>query len=200
MAISRQIQAAISKGDYAAIEDEWLSKSSENPEDLDYFVGVARALGGQDQRDRARFLLEVLDEELKERKLWSRRLKLLERAGELQHAPDTLHKAIVQTLTALHGKHSGFAMLSEKVGLHRAPTQIAKIWEKVERLRNLMSFTGCALGDALATITTTPARLLGLTQGVLEAGRPADLTLLDEEHRVVATLVGGRIVHDSEGA
>ncbi|MCB1035661.1 MAG: GreA/GreB family elongation factor [Acidobacteria bacterium] len=140
MAISRQIQAAISKGDYAAIEDEWLSKSSENPEDLDYFVGVARALGGQDQRDRARFLLEVLDEELKERKLWSRRLKLLERAGELQHAPDTLHKAIVQTLTALHGKHSGFAMLSEKVGLHRAPTQIAKIWEKVERLRNLMSF------------------------------------------------------------
>ncbi len=134
------IQAALSKGDYDVIEDEWLSKSSENPEDLDYFVGVARALTGQDQADRARFLLEVLDEQLKEKELWATRLKFLQRAGQIQFNPESLHKAILSTLNALHGEHSRYQMLSEKVGLHRTPVQVSKIWEKVDRLRNLMGF------------------------------------------------------------
>ena len=50
----------------------------------------------------------------------------------------------------------------------------------IARVRNLMSFTGCSLADALATVTTTPADLLGLTdRGRIRAGARADLTIVD---------------------
>jgi N-acetylglucosamine-6-phosphate deacetylase len=59
-------------------------------------------------------------------------------------------------------------------------------------LRNLIKFTGCTLSDALATITSTPARLLGLTdRGRLEPGCIADLVLLSPELKVVKTIVEG---------
>ena len=40
-----------------------------------------------------------------------------------------------------------------------------------QALRNLVSLTGCALAEALTTVTTTPARALGLDAGVWP-GRP----------------------------
>src|SRR5436305_1489874 len=63
MAISRDIQNHLAKGDYAALEGEWLTSLEEDPTDLDYFVGVARALVGNGQEGRARDLLEMLDEQ-----------------------------------------------------------------------------------------------------------------------------------------
>src|SRR6185503_10327859 len=58
-------------------------------------------------------------------------------------------------------------------------------------LRTLAAATGCELGEALATVTTTPADLLGLGdgRGRLEAGGRADVTFLTEELEVAATLV-----------
>ena len=49
-----------------------------------------------------------------------------------------------------------------------------------EALRNLIKFTGCTLSEALATITTTPARLLGIDhqRGRIAPGFIADLVLL----------------------
>ena len=41
-----------------------------------------------------------------------------------------------------------------------------------QAVRNLVAFTGCTAAEAVATVTTTPARLLGLDdRGALEAGR-----------------------------
>jgi N-acetylglucosamine-6-phosphate deacetylase len=57
---------------------------------------------------------------------------------------------------------------------------------------NLIEFTGCDLAEALATVTATPARLLGLDD------RPGDVVLLDERLAVVATFVDGKPVHVSE--
>jgi N-acetylglucosamine-6-phosphate deacetylase len=68
-------------------------------------------------------------------------------------------------------------------------------------LRLLRATTGCSLEDAVATVTTTPADLVGdPTRGRLEPGRRGDLTLVDDELRPVATVVGGRVVHDAGAA
>jgi N-acetylglucosamine-6-phosphate deacetylase len=65
-------------------------------------------------------------------------------------------------------------------------------------VRNLVAFTGCTLADALATVTTTPADLLGLTdRGRLIPGLRADLAILAVDGALVATVVAGRIAHDT---
>ncbi|MGH3440827.1 MAG: N-acetylglucosamine-6-phosphate deacetylase [Nitriliruptorales bacterium] len=64
-------------------------------------------------------------------------------------------------------------------------------------LRNLVAATGCSLADALATVTSTPADVLGEGQvGRIEVGLPADLVVLDADLRVTTTLVAGEVVHD----
>ena len=61
-------------------------------------------------------------------------------------------------------------------------------------VRNLVAFTGCSVPEAVRTVTATPARLLGLTdRGALESGARADVTVLDAELAVVATVVGGEV-------
>jgi N-acetylglucosamine-6-phosphate deacetylase len=61
-------------------------------------------------------------------------------------------------------------------------------------LRNLVAFTGCAVPDAVATVTSTPAAVLGLSdRGRLERGARADVAVLDDDLRVVETIVGGEV-------
>lgn len=141
MAISRDIQQLISKGDFDAIEDDWLTHSAEHPDDLNYFVGLARALVGTGEDERARFLLQLLVEQLRERELWRVHLVLQRRAGNLLLADaEELHASILETLGRLYGDHTGFEGLVEAVGLQRAPQDIPKTWEKVERLETLIPF------------------------------------------------------------
>ena len=50
------------------------------------------------------------------------------------------------------------------------------------------------LATAWALVSSGPARVLGLTdRGTLESGKRADIVILDDADRVVATLCGGRI-------
>lgn len=61
-----------------------------------------------------------------------------------------------------------------------------------QAVRNLIAWTGCTLVDAIATVTSTPADLLGLPdRGRLAVGSRADLTILDEDARLVRTVVAG---------
>lgn len=70
----------------------------------------------------------------------------------------------------------------------------------VEALGNLVAATGCAADDAIATVTATPARLLGMDdRAKLERGARADVVLLDSTLRVTATFVGGRPAYLGEG-
>jgi transcription elongation GreA/GreB family factor len=140
MAISRTTQAHLEKGDFDAVEGEWLARLGEEPGDLDYFVGVARALAGTAEEERARFLLEMLDEQLKEGKRWDVRLKLLRRAGHLLLAPEALHPAILDTLERLYGGRANYRGLRDAMGLLRATHDIPKTWEKVERLEGLLAY------------------------------------------------------------
>ena len=63
-----------------------------------------------------------------------------------------------------------------------------------QALRNLVAFTGCEVADAVTTVTSTPADLLGLVdRGRLLPGKRADVTVLDRDLCVIATVVGGEV-------
>jgi N-acetylglucosamine-6-phosphate deacetylase len=65
-------------------------------------------------------------------------------------------------------------------------------------LRTLVTTTGCALADAVACATSTPAALVGdPSRGSLRLGARGDLTILDRDLAVAATIVAGRVVHDT---
>ncbi len=67
-----------------------------------------------------------------------------------------------------------------------------------QAMRNLMAFTGCELGEAVATVTEIPADCLGLVdRGRIIVGSRADLVALDDEGNVVLTFVGGVLAHDA---
>jgi transcription elongation GreA/GreB family factor len=140
MTISRTTQNQLAKGDFDAIEGDWLARLEADASDLDYFVGVARALVGTAEDARARSLLELLDEQLREAGLWPVRLRLLKRAGVLFLPPEKLHPTVAATLSKLYGGRSTYKAFFEAVGLHRATNDIPKTWEKVERLEGLLAF------------------------------------------------------------
>lgn len=142
MAISRAVQNHLAKGRFDAIEDEWLSQLQVEELDPEYFSGVARALAGQGEAERSCVLLETLDEHLTGKQLWTMRLSMLRRVGELLFpAPADLHQHILSTLRALHPDHPQFEALTRIVGLDKAIEDIPKTWTKVDRLVELLAFS-----------------------------------------------------------
>jgi N-acetylglucosamine-6-phosphate deacetylase len=75
-------------------------------------------------------------------------------------------------------------------------TLAGSILELDQALRNLIEVTGCTLGDALETMTSTPASLLGLERerGHVAPGFVADMVLLSSDLRVQTTIAAGEIV------
>jgi N-acetylglucosamine-6-phosphate deacetylase len=64
-------------------------------------------------------------------------------------------------------------------------------------VRNLVAFAGAAPDEAIMAATATPWSALGETgRGVIRPEAAADLTILDEDLEVVATIIGGRAVFD----
>jgi len=64
-----------------------------------------------------------------------------------------------------------------------------------QAVRNLVSFTGCSLPQAIESATASVARLLGLRhKGFLRPGADADLLLLDDQANLMATFVCGELV------
>lgn len=63
-------------------------------------------------------------------------------------------------------------------------------------VRNLTTFAGASLTEAVRAVTTVPAAVLGLTdRGIVAPGARGDLVLLTRDGHVVATVVGGRLAH-----
>ena len=76
-------------------------------------------------------------------------------------------------------------------------TLAGSILELDQALRNLIGITGCPLSEALETMTSTPARLLGLDheRGRIAPGYAADLVLLSRDLRVDTTIAAGEIAY-----
>lgn len=69
-----------------------------------------------------------------------------------------------------------------------------------QALRNLIAYTQCTLPEALATVTTTPAKLLGFAgqRGQLAPGMAADIVLLSPGLEVQVTISNGKVVYHKE--
>jgi N-acetylglucosamine-6-phosphate deacetylase len=64
-------------------------------------------------------------------------------------------------------------------------------------LRNFVGWTKWPFEQALPGLTSNPARALKLEKkGVLEPGADADVVIMDEQFRVMKTLVAGRVVFE----
>ncbi|MCL4870307.1 MAG: N-acetylglucosamine-6-phosphate deacetylase [Anaerolineae bacterium] len=86
-------------------------------------------------------------------------------------------------------------------GAHLADGPLAgSILPLDQAVRNLITYTGCTLAEAITTVTATPADLLGLGQrkGRIIPNANADLLLLDGRQRVQIALINGEIIYKRE--
>lgn len=170
-----ELETQIAAGNVDGVEDAWLARLAEDAGDGEFFAGTARALLGAGQEDTAGFLLQMLDEHLRAPGQAANRLRFLRTGGDLLHAePLPLHDDIVNTLAAKHAGDELQKRLAEKVGLHRAPDDIPKTWDKVDRLEDLM---------ALAPGTVVAMEGKG-------AGRIAEVNLQLDSFRVALAGIG----------
>jgi transcription elongation GreA/GreB family factor len=161
MSISRETLHLLSKGQYDAVEAAWFERVEGGDTDIDSYVGIARALVGNGEEKRARALVDLLDDHLRQRSAWRERLILLKRGGALVVAPEKAHKEVLETLRKLHGGRPDFANLLDGVGLNQADP--GKVWDKVERLEALLTFeTGAYVwmdGKGVGRVTDVNAGL-----------------------------------------
>ncbi|MCK5316194.1 MAG: amidohydrolase family protein, partial [Anaerolineales bacterium] len=70
-----------------------------------------------------------------------------------------------------------------------------------EALRNFITFTKSPLCDALKTITSTPATLLGVAdqRGQIAPGFIADLVFLNSDLEVTQTIIDGQVAYTNDG-
>lgn len=133
------IEKQLASGEHEKIEEAWMARLEADPCDLTYFGTVAKALGKAREADTARFLLELLDEQLVDRKAWRERLDLLQRASHLWIDSADRHKVVLKTLDKIYGHQPSYQQMVEKVGLKRAVDDHPKTWKKVQRLAGLLS-------------------------------------------------------------
>jgi len=62
-----------------------------------------------------------------------------------------------------------------------------------DALANMIKFTDMTLVEAIYSVTTAPAKKLGIKKGAIKAGYDADIVLFDEKLDILSTIVGGEI-------
>ncbi len=69
-------------------------------------------------------------------------------------------------------------------------------------VRNMMKLADVPLIDAVRMMTSTPARIIGVSdrKGSIVKGKDGDVVIFDGNINVATTIVGGKVVHTSEGA
>jgi N-acetylglucosamine-6-phosphate deacetylase len=78
-------------------------------------------------------------------------------------------------------------------------TLAGSILQLDQAVRNLIDYTGCSLAAAITAASTTPARVIGLSErkGRIAAGMDADLVVLDASLQTEMTIVGGQADYSS---
>jgi N-acetylglucosamine-6-phosphate deacetylase len=67
-------------------------------------------------------------------------------------------------------------------------------------IRTMVYMADVALSDAVKMITSTPARILGVSdkKGALATGKDADIVIFDSNINITMTMIKGRIVYDGQ--
>ena len=64
-------------------------------------------------------------------------------------------------------------------------------------VRTMIRQAGVPLSDAIAMITSTPARIMQLSsKGSLKVGMDADVVVFDYDVTIDKTIVGGKVIYD----
>jgi N-acetylglucosamine-6-phosphate deacetylase len=90
----------------------------------------------------------------------------------------------------------GVAMLPSRVAFAGSVTPLDTA------VRNVVNYLGISVEDAIRMVTRNPAALLGIEdrKGSIEPGMDADLTLLDDDMEVHATIIGGEVVYTRDSS
>ncbi len=134
------VEKHLAAGELDAVEEAWVKRLEQDPGDLAFFIATGRALGKAGEADTARFLLELLDDELTSAGRWQSRLQLLRQVGQYLLDPGRIHPEIMKTLRQLYGELPSYEQMVDKIGLTRAVDDLPKIWKKAERLATLLDF------------------------------------------------------------
>ena len=119
---------------------DWLARLDQDPSDLDYFVGVARALVGTGEEARARSLLELLDDQLRESGHWAARLQLLKRAGSCSSPPTSSTPPSSSTLGKLYSGRRPTRRSSRPWGCTARPATSPRPGRRSTAWRALLAF------------------------------------------------------------
>jgi N-acetylglucosamine-6-phosphate deacetylase len=67
-------------------------------------------------------------------------------------------------------------------------------------VRNMLHKGEVPLTDTIKMITSTPARIIGVsdTTGSLTAGKDADIVIFDEDIQIRKTIIQGRVVYERD--
>lgn len=140
MRIPPRIQDSLASGDIDAVEAEWLA-AVEGEIAVGTFLAITRGLVRLGEAERVGTLLELLDDELQERRLWAERLDLIRGAGSRYLRSGQIYETVLDTLHELYrDRESDLGELLHELGLDRGRQETVKLWDKVDRLRNLMAF------------------------------------------------------------
>ena len=92
----------------------------------------------------------------------------------------------------------GFEVIHDDTGVRTVDGVLAGSALPLDQaVRNLVNFTQCSLADAVTTVTSTPADVLGLVdRGRIRPGARADLTILDPDGTLHATVIAGETAWD----
>lgn len=194
MRIPPRIQDSLASGDIDAVEAEWLA-AVEGEIAVDTFLAITRGLVRLGEAERVGTLLELLDDQLQERGQWAERLDLIRGAGSRYLRSGQIYETVLDTLHELYrDRESDLGELLHELGLDRGRQETVKLWDKVDRLRNLMAFqrgdivemAGRGVGRIaqvnmpLQTFKVDLEKVKGVAVGFRAAGKM--LSLLPPEH------------------
>ena len=194
MRIPPSTQASLAGGDIDAVEAEWLA-AVDGEIEVETFLAITRGLVRLDEGERVGTLLELLDDQLQERGLWADRLDLIRGAGSRYLRSGQVYETVLDTLHKLYReRESDLNELLHELGLDRGRQETVKLWDKVDRLRNLLAYkrgdivemTGRGVGRIaevnmpLQTFKVDLETAKGVAVGFRAAGKM--LTLLPPEH------------------
>ncbi len=141
MKVSPKIREALSRRDMEAVEAAWLVRQSEDPTDLSFFAAVAESLTVSGEANRARLLLELLDEQLAGARTFETRLELIRIAGRHYLKAGRVFDTVLESVRGLYADRTDhLAEALRAVGLDRGREETSHLWDKVERLKNLLAY------------------------------------------------------------